>query len=179
MKDVAAGDQLALGRLYDGTHRRVYGLALGILHDPDAAQEVTMDVYVRVWQEARRFDESRGSAETWLLTLAHHRAVDRLRARRRQTKREIPLEPDFDLADPQPSPERVSTDADLAGHVRRALDSLGEEQRRAIVAAYFGGLSHSQVAGILGQPLGTVKTRIRSGLTALRRALERSGSVRP
>ena len=179
MKAIAAGGQPALGRLFDGTPRRVFGLALGILPDPHAPQEVTMDVYVPVWQGARRFDESRGSANTWLLTLAHHRAVDRLRSRRRQTMREIPLEPDLDLPDSQPSPERASTDADLAGHVRRALDSISEEQRRAIVAAYFGGLSHSQVAAALGQPLGTVKTRIRSGLIALRRALERSGSVRP
>jgi len=178
MEEVAAGDQVALGRLYDATSRRVFGLVLRILRDHHAAQEVTLDVYTRVWQQARRFDSSRGSVEAWLLTLAHHRAIDQLRQRRRQSERETSLEPEFDLPDTQPDPETVSSEADLARRVRHALRTIPEEQRRAIVAAYFGGLSHTEVAQALGQPLGTVKTRIRSGLLALRRALD-AGGVRP
>jgi RNA polymerase sigma-70 factor (ECF subfamily) len=177
MKEIAAGNQVALEALYDSTCRRVFGLALSILRDHEAAQEVAMDVYTGVWQQAHRFDSSRGSAETWLLTLAHHRAVDRLRSQRRQGAREVPLAPEVDLADPQPDPEATTTDADLARHVRRALRSIPEEQRRAIVAAYFGGLSHTEVAAALGQPLGTVKTRIRTGLASLRRALASTGKV--
>lgn len=179
MKGVAAGDQVALGLLYDATCRRVFGLALSILRDRDAAQEATLDVYLRVWQQARRFDPSRGRAATWLLTLAHHQAIDRLRLRRRQTMREVPLEPEFELPDPQPGPEETSRDADSARRVRLALQSIPEEQRRAIVAAYFDGLSHTEVAEALGQPLGTVKTRIRTGMAALRRALAASGDVGP
>ena len=171
LKDVAAGDQVALGLLYDSTSRRVFGLALRILRDHHAAQEVTLDVYSRVWQQASRFDVSRGSAEAWLLTLAHHQAIDHLRSRQRQTTRELPLEPDFDVPDGQPSPETLSMNADLARKARAALLTIPEEQRRAIVAAYFDGLSHSEIAEAFGQPLGTIKTRIRSGMAALRRAL--------
>ena len=178
IEDVAAGDQDALGILYDATCRRVFGLALRILRDHHAAQEVTVDVYTRVWQQARRFDASRGSAETWVLTLAHHRAIDHLRLRRRQTARELPLEPAFDLPDTQPDPEAASSDADRVRRVRQALRSIPEEQRRAIVAAYFGGLSHTEVAEALGQPLGTVKTRIRTGMATLRRALADLGDGR-
>ncbi|MFI5165203.1 MAG: sigma-70 family RNA polymerase sigma factor [Thermoanaerobaculales bacterium] len=179
MREVAAGDDGALGALYDSTSRRVFGLVLSILRDHHAAQEVTLDVYTRVWQQARRFDASRGSAEAWLLTLAHNQAIDRQRSLRRRINRELPLEAEFDLPDPQPDPEAVSCDADQAMRVRRALRSIPEEQRRAIVAAYFDGLSHTEVAEALGQPLGTVKTRIRSGLLALRRALIASGDVQP
>ncbi len=177
LADVAAGDQGALGLLYDSTSRRVFGLALRILRDHHAAQEVTLDVYTRVWRQASRFDASRGSAETWLLTLAHHLAIDHLRSRRRRAAREFPLEADFDVPDGQPSPETLSSDADLAHRVRLALQEIPEEQRRAIVAAYFDGLSHTEIAAAFGQPLGTVKTRIRSGMIALRRALAASGEV--
>ena len=179
LKDVAAGDQVALGCLYDATCRRVFGLALSILRDHDAAQEVTLDVYFRVWEQARRFDPSRGGAATWLLTLAHNQAIDRLRSRRRKDLRETPLEPEFDLPDPRPGPEEESCDADAARRVRVALRSIPEEQRRAIVAAYFDGLSHTEVAAALGQPLGTVKTRIRAGMAALRRTLAASGDAVP
>ena len=177
LSDVAAGDQGALGRLYDSTSRRVFGLVVRVVGDHQAAQEVTLDVYTRVWQQASRFDRSRGSGEAWLLALAHNRAVDVLRARRRHSQRELPLEPDFDVADSRPSPESLSADADVARRVRAALSTIPEEQRRAIVAAYFGGLSHTEIAAALGQPLGTVKTRIRSGMLALRDALVAKGEV--
>ena len=171
LKDVAAGDQVALEALYDATSRRVFGLVLRILRDHPAAEEVTMDVYTRVWQQASRFDPSRGSAQAWLLTLAHNLAVDLLRARRRLAGRESPLEPEWEIPDGQPSPETLSTDADMARKVRAALQEIPEEQRKAIVAAYFGGLSHTEIAEAFGEPLGTIKTRIRSGMVALRRAL--------
>jgi RNA polymerase sigma-70 factor (ECF subfamily) len=149
----------------------VFGLALSILRDHHAAQEVTLDVYTRVWEQARRFDAGRGSVEAWMLTLAHHHAIDRLRSRRRQAEREQPLMPEFDFADSRPGPEAATEESDRARRVRQALQSIPEEQRRAILAAYFGGLSHTEVAAALGVPLGTVKTRIRSGLAALRRNL--------
>jgi len=171
LRDIAAGDQLAVEALYDATSRRVFGLVLSILRDHHAAEEVTLDVYTRVWQQASRFDSSRGSAEAWLLTLAHNLAVDRVRARRRLAGRESELDPEWEIPDGRPSPEAMSTDADLAYRVRVALQGIPEEQRRAIVAAYFGGLSHTEIAAAFGEPLGTVKTRIRSGMSALRRAL--------
>ncbi len=177
MRDVAAGDQGALGVLYESTGRRVFGLALRIVRDRDAAEEVTLDVYTRVWQQASRFDASRGSAESWLLTLAHHQAIDHLRSRKRRANRELPLDADFDVPDGQPSPETVTSDADLARRVRAALQEIPEEQRRAIVAAYFDGLSHTEIAHAFGAPLGTVKTRIRNGMIALRRTLVAKGEV--
>jgi RNA polymerase sigma-70 factor (ECF subfamily) len=171
LKDIAAGDQVALEALYDATSRRVFGLVLRILRDHPAAEEVTLDVYTRVWQQASRFDASRGSAEAWLLTLTHNQAIDCLRSRQRRTTRELPLDPDLDVPDGQPSPETLSIDADMACKVRVALQEIPEEQRKAIVAAYFGGLSHTEIAEAFGEPLGTIKTRIRSGMVALRRAL--------
>jgi len=177
LKDIAAGDQVALGTLYDATSRRVFGLALRILRDHHAAEEVTLDVYTRVWKQASRFDSSRGRAEAWLLTLAHNQAVDRLRSRRRVAERELPLDPEWEIPDGRPSPETMSSDADLARRVRVALQSLPEDQRRVLVAAYFEGLSHTEIAEALGQPLGTIKTRIRSGMIALRRTLAASVEV--
>ncbi len=171
LKDVAAGDQVALGAFYEATSRRVFGLALRITRDHHAAEEVTLDTYTRVWQQASRFDSSRGSAEAWLLTLTHNQAIDLLRSRQRVAGRELPLELDFDVPDGGPSPETMSSDAEMARKVRIALQGIPEDQKRAIVAAYYGGLSHSEIAEAFGEPLGPIKTRIRTGMATLRRAL--------
>lgn len=175
LQGVGAGDPAALRSLYDATSRRVYGLALRILRDHHTAQEVTLDVYFRVWRQASRFDGSRGRAESWLLTLAHHQAVDRLRSRQRRATRELPLELHREVPDGKPNPEALSLGAELVRHLRVALLEIPETQRRAIVAAYFGGMSHSEIAAAFGVPLGTIKTRIRSGMIALRRALSDGG----
>ncbi len=170
---VAGGDESALRELYDRTSRRVFGLALAVLRDRAAAEDVTLEVYVQVWRQAQRFDAAQGAALAWLATLARTRAIDAWRARQRQAAREAAPElPDAtELACSAPGPEARCEDGERAARVHRALDSLPPEQRRALQAAYFTGLTHVEIAAAFGQPLGTVKTRIRNGLLALRRAL--------
>ncbi len=168
---VARGDAAALATLYDATSRQVYGLVSRILHERDAAEEVTLDVYMHVWQYAGSYDAGRGSVEAWLHTLARSRAIDRLRARTRHAARHAPLDVVAGLEDPALGPEAEVVGNDTAHRVRQALRDLPPAQRRVIAAAYFGGLSYTEVARVLGEPEGTVKTRIRVGLSALRASL--------
>lgn len=179
MHQVAAGNEAALGALYDATSPRVYGLALHILRDRGAAEEATLDVFAQVWRSGSRYDARRGSVIAWILTLARTRAIDLLRSRMRRSELEDSLDSVLDVPDPGRGPEETSQDSSNARKLRVALASLSAEQRKAIEAAYFGGLSHSEVAHALGQPLGTIKTRIRDGLTTLRRmmAAQQEGSV--
>lgn len=171
MARVAAGQERALADLYDATSHRVYGLVLHILREREAAEEATLDVYTQIWRRGAQYDPSRGSVMGFVLTLARTRGVDLLRARVRRSGFENPLQDALDLADPGPSPEMVSRDSLAARRLHVALEALPRDQRQAIEAAYFGGLSHKEVAKSLGQPLGTVKTRIRDGLMALRRVM--------
>jgi 1-acyl-sn-glycerol-3-phosphate acyltransferase len=171
MERIAQGDGEALGRLYDGTHSLVYGLALRILGDTADAEEVTLDVYSQVWKTAGNFDLYRGTVSAWLVMLARSRAIDRLRAgaarrQREETRGELPDAPASTV-----SPEEVSLLSQQRRLVRAALDTLAPEQREAIELAFFSGLSHSELASRLGQPLGTVKTRIRLGMMKLRELL--------
>lgn len=170
---VAGGDESALRELYDRTSRRVFGLALAVLRDRAAAEDVALEVYVQVWTQAQRFDARQGAALAWLATLARTRAIDAWRARQRQATVGAPagLAEAAHLASAAPGPEARCEDAERAARVRRALDGLPPEQRRALQAAYFTGLTHVEIAAAFGQPLGTVKTRIRNGLLALRSAL--------
>jgi len=171
MGGVAGGDSAALAALYDATSRQVYGHVLRILREREAAEEVTLDVYMHVWQNASTYDAGRGSVEAWLHTLARSWAIDRLRARARHTARHAPLDVVAELEDPALGPEAEVVGNDTARRVRQALRDLPPAQRRAIAAAYFGGLSYIEVARFLGEPEGTVKTRIRVGLSALRASL--------
>lgn len=169
VKSVAGQDQGAMTRLYDATSRLVYGLVLRILGDPSAAEEVLVDVYMQAWRQASRYSEERGSPLAWLTTIARSRALDRARSGKQEQRRGQPLE----SADQ--AIEGGAEDAALASDVRkfvtRALELLSPEQREVIVLAYYGGLSHSEIAQQLGQPLGTVKTRTRLGMTKLRAQL--------
>jgi len=169
----AAGDESALRALHDRTCRRVFGLALAVVRDRSLAEEVALEVFVQVWRQAGRFDPSQGSALAWLGTLARTRAIDAWRARQRQAARQAPL--DLQTADglvcEAPGPEQRGQESERAARLRLALAALPREQRRALDAAYFSGLTHTEIAAALGLPLGTVKTRIRAGLTALRVAL--------
>ncbi len=168
----AAGqDERALDRLYNATSRRVYGLALTIVRDAQLAEEATLDVYTQVWRRAAAYDPARGGALPYLLTLARTRALDLLRARTRRAGKEHELPPEFPLEDPAPDPFETRRGKERADLLRRALAALPGVQRRAIEAAYFDGLTHTEAAAALGAPLGTVKTRIRDGLAALRRSL--------
>lgn len=166
---VARGDEGALASLYDRYKLILFGLILRILHSRPEAEDVLQDVFIQVWKRAADFDESRGRGFTWLVTLARSRAIDRLRAldSRQRTANEAVLD----------VPETISDAAEDAVKseqrtvVRNALDELPEEQRQALVLAYFDGLTQSEIAQKLGAPLGTVKTRMRSGMIKLRELL--------
>ena len=170
----ADGDEVALAELYDGTSSLVHGLVLRILGEPEAAEEVTADVYLQVWRQAERYDPARGEALGWLLTIARSRAIDRLR---NQTIRRERHEPEGTTRLRGPSPavasglEEAVRATERRHAVQRALMHLSPDERGTIELAYYQGLSHSEIAAKLGAPLGTVKTRIRLGMTRLRQEL--------
>ena len=169
---IAEGDQEALKRLYDESSSLVYSLARRILSDEADAEEVTVDVFAQVWRTARTFEARRGSAASWLGTLARSRAIDRLRAHGTRRKKETPLNSAQSLRAAANLPDEESILAQERGLVRKALALLSPEQREAIELAYFGGLSHAELAARLRAPLGTVKTRIRLAMMKLRESLQ-------
>ncbi len=165
------GDQAAFANLYDIVAGRIHGVVLRVLRDPAQAEEVTQEIFVELWRRARRFDPARGSALAWLMTIAHRRAVDRVRSEQtfRNHRSRIELvgqAPPFDQVS-----EAVEEEWEQR-RVREALESLTEVQRQAVELAYFGGYTYREVAELLETPLGTVKTRIRSGLLRMRAELE-------
>jgi RNA polymerase sigma-70 factor (ECF subfamily) len=171
IRGMADGDQSAMTALYDATNRLVYGLVLRILCDPAIAEEVMLDVYMQVWRQAAGYDMQRGSPLAWLTTVARSRAIDRLRSGKQRQQREEPLE----SADNHSSPaniEEAACASELRVRVQAALDLLSPEQREVIELAYYGGLSHSEIATRLAKPLGTVKTRTRLGMMKLRESLK-------
>lgn len=173
----ARGDQAALASLYDATAAQVNGLALRILGDRDSAEEITGDVFMQVWRSAGSYDAGRGSPLAWLLTIARSRAIDRLRATAGDRKQTAPLELGLRTPTGEPGPEEMSSLAQRGRFVRAALDRLSREQREAIELAFYGGLSHNEIADALGAPLGTVKTRIRLGMGRLRDVLHARGGL--
>lgn len=161
------GDDHAFAALYDDLAPRIYGVVLRILADPHQAEEVTQEVFLHIWQNSDRFDPARGSAFSWAMTMAHRRAVDRVRASEAWRRRD-----DADAALVRQSPEDLTADAAHASldaqRLRAGLATLSVIQRRALELAYFGGYTHTEVARLLQIPLGTAKTRIRDGLIQLR-----------
>lgn len=168
---VARGDDAAFAQLYDLLIGRILGVVRSVLRDPARAEEVTQEVMLELWRTAPRYERRLGSASTWALTIAHRRAVDRVRseeASRRRDDRDAK-----DLTRPvAPEPGAVVVDLIDRERVVRALSELTDPQRESIELAYFGGHSHSEVAALLDLPLGTVKTRIRDGMVRLRDRLE-------
>ena len=172
MAGVAEGNENALTQLYDSTSRIVYGLVLRILGNSSSAEEVTLDVYLRVWRTARSYDSARGTVSSWLITLARSRAIDAVRSRQvRSAMFEQPLEEISDPQDRRRDPEQLSIESAQAHIISNLLAELPVDQRQAIKLAYFLGLSHSEIAARSGLPLGTVKTRIRLGMLRLRELL--------
>ena len=172
VRRIGASDESALAELYDATRTAVFGLARHVLGEDEAAEEATLDVYQQVWRDARRFDVRRGSVLGWLMNLARSRAIDTLRARGGALKRrEQPLEAARAAADPDLAPDESSWIRERRALVCAALEQLNAEERRALHCAFFLGLSHREIAEQLGHPLGTVKTRIRSGMIRLRKFL--------
>lgn len=167
----ALGEDDAFAALYDLVSGRVYGLCLRIVRDPAQAEEVAQEVLVEVWRTATRFDERRGSALAWITTIAHRRAVDRVRSaqaagdRERRAAAEA-AEPDYD------SVAEAATGRLEHRQVRRCLKTLTELQRQAVTLAYYGGHTYRQVASLLDAAVPTVKSRIRDGLIKLRDCLE-------
>jgi RNA polymerase sigma-70 factor (ECF subfamily) len=168
LQRAAAGEQQALARLYDDTSHLIYSVAVRILGDPADAEEVTVDVFSQVWRSASTFDRERGTPLGWLTMLARSRALDRLRRRVSRARFEAPLDAMGEPAAGLDPPEENAALAEERRRVVEALDELAPEQRAAIEMAYFEGYSHSELAERLGQPLGTVKTRIRLGMQKLR-----------
>jgi RNA polymerase sigma-70 factor, ECF subfamily len=161
-------DERALAELYDRYGHAVYALALRITADSGAAEEISLDSFWQLWQQAERYDVAQGSLLNWLLTIARSRAIDRVRAlgtRKRTQATDI-----TEVNGVRP-PEEIAELSERRHLVREALETLSPAQRTALSLAYYEGLSHSQIADRLQEPLGTVKTRIRQAMSVLRRAL--------
>jgi RNA polymerase sigma-70 factor (ECF subfamily) len=163
---IRSGDENAMAALYDRYSSIVYSVALRVLGDTGSAEDVLQEVFMQLWRNPGAFDSSRGNMAAWLAVIARNRAIDSLRKRR----------PETDIADVV-----VSVDPDMAGDaeraramekVRGALGTMPAAQRTALEMAYFEGLTHTEIASKTGEPLGTIKTRIRAGLLALRKACE-------
>jgi RNA polymerase sigma-70 factor (ECF subfamily) len=161
-------EEVALAQLYDRFGAAVYALALRVTGDAGAAEEISLDAFWQLWQQADRFDGSQGSLQNWLFTIARSRAIDRLRAR--GARKRIHVEDPSDVTDVR-RPDEAAELIERRALVREAMATLSAEQRTALALAYYEGLSHSQIAARLQEPLGTVKTRIRQAMLTLRRAL--------
>jgi len=166
-------DVLAFEELYDRHSRAVFGLVLRILRQAGTAEEVVQDVFLQLWRNAGRYDEDRGPFVPWLFTLARNRALDTLRLKsERQRRREEQSEEFPPVASAPPEFDRQLDDQRSASKVRALMASLNPQQKRAIELAYFEGLSHTEIAAALCEPLGTVKSWIRNGLLRLKEGLQ-------
>jgi RNA polymerase sigma-70 factor, ECF subfamily len=172
VRAIATGDQRALRDLYERSHRLVFTLILRITKSREVAEEVTVDVFHEVWRRADRYDPANGTVLGWIMNLSRSRAIDRLRYERRGKRvNSHAQDPALQSDAPAEHGEAIDVGA-LRGRVRTAVGVLKPEEREAIEAAYFAGLSYAEVAKRLDVPLGTVKSRIRSGLRKLREHLE-------
>ncbi|MGO1385157.1 MAG: sigma-70 family RNA polymerase sigma factor [Arachnia sp.] len=160
----------AFAELYDITSARLHGLVLSVVRAPDIAAEITQEVYVEVWKQAARWSPEKGSVKAWMHTIAHRRAVDRVRSVQKESEREARWAGTARDSEPDHTWEGVEAKLEVEG-VRSALDKLSQVQKEAVSLAYYGGYSHREVAEKLGLPLGTVKTRIRDGLLGLRNVM--------
>ena len=166
MKRVAEGDESALATLYDHWAQPVYSLVAHLLKDADGAEDVVEETFWQIWLRAASYDASRGTVRTWILTIGRSRALDRIRSHRRNRE---DVTTDLSLVrDPGADPARQAEGAERRQLVYSALCELPEDQRRALELAYFGGLSQSEIASSLSEPLGTIKTRMRLGMQKLR-----------
>ena len=172
---VAKGDHQAFSQLYDHSSTLLFTLAVRILGNHEEAAELLQDVYLEVWRKVSRYDIGRGTPIAWLITLTKSRAIDRLRARAArgyQATDSLEAGAATQLTDEGPSPFQTKADQDLRTAVVTAVSGLPQAQQQAIELAYYEGLSHTEIASRLNQPLGTVKTRIKLGMSKLREGLQ-------
>ena len=167
LKRSARGDEQAFAELYDATSARAFGLAVRVVRDPAQAEEVMQEAFLEIWKSASRFDPARGSGVSWLLTIVHRKAVDRVRSAEASSRRESTYHHENQPVAHDATAEAAQASME-ARRVRTALQSLTEVQREALELAYFGGYTHTEVASMLDLPVGTAKTRIRDGLIRLR-----------
>jgi len=167
----AGGDQGAFASLYDASRNLVYSTALRILGEPADAEEVTLDVYMQVWRNAKDYTDQRGSVAAWLVLLARSRSIDRVRSRASRSRREEPFEEFAQFRSADPGPDLETEVSQRRRRVESALNTLPPEQRQVIELAFFSGLTHTELAAQLNQPLGTVKTRVRQGMIKIRELL--------
>lgn len=168
IRAAAAGDQPAFARLYDGLAPTVFGVVRRVVRDPAQSEEVTQEVFVEVWRNAARFDTGRGHLRSWVVTIAHRRAVDRVRSE--QAHRDRAVRDARAVTAPPPSPEDDAVAGEERARAVAAMAALPAPQRQALELAFYDGLTHTQIAERLDVALGTVKTRIRDGLIRLRAA---------
>ena len=166
LNEVARADRDAFSRLYDQVAPMVYGIALRVVRDPARAEEISQEAFLQVWDSAARFDATRGSAKAWIAAIAHRRAVDVVRSEEASRRRTMAvgtglIDPAFDVV------AEAVEDSEEAARLRDALAALTPLQRQAVNLAYFSGKTYREVAEEVGSPIGTVKTRMRSALTAL------------
>ncbi len=165
-------DETALGALYDRWVRSLYSLVFHLLQDADEAEDVVEETFWQAWKKSSTYEPSKGAVSTWLLTIGRRKALDRIRARRRY--REDPVGGDrtfADMAAPGLDPSEETEGSELRTHVMAAMKELPAEQREVLELGYFGGLSQTEIADRTGQPLGTVKTRMRLAMQKLREPL--------
>jgi RNA polymerase sigma-70 factor (ECF subfamily) len=167
LAQIAGGDQAAFGALYDEIAPRVFGLIRRLLVDHAQSEEVTQEVFLEIWQNASRYEPSKGGASTWILTMAHRRAVDRIRSSQSGRDRDVKIGIRDYVSDYDNVADTVETTIEHE-RVKEAMSQLTELQRQAVTLAYYGGFSHSEVATMLSVPIGTVKTRLRDGMIRLR-----------
>jgi RNA polymerase sigma-70 factor, ECF subfamily len=171
LRRVARGDRDAFAAVYDLTKSRVFGLVVRVLRDAGYSEETTQEIYLEVWRTASEYDAAKGSALAWLMTMAHRRAIDRVRSEQAGNRRESR----YGAANVEPASDVVA-DSAIAGDERRrvteCLDALTEAQRQCIEMAYYGGLTYSEVSQRLAANLSTIKSRIRDALRGLRNCLD-------
>jgi RNA polymerase sigma-70 factor, ECF subfamily len=170
LKRSGRGDEAAFAELYDATSSRAFGLAVRVLRDRAQAEEVTQESYLDCWRHAARFDVAKGSAISWLLTIVHRKAVDRVRSAEASGRRDAAYG-HREMTVPHDETAETATASLEAGRVRTALADLTTKQREAVELAFLGGYTHTEVASMLDLPIGTAKTRIRDGLIRMRDAL--------
>jgi len=170
LAQIARGDRGAFAQFYDLTAARVFGLVRRILIDEAQSEEVTQEIFLEIWQNASHYSPAKGSAMTWVLTMTHGRAVDRIRASQSRRDRDLRV----GIRDYEREYDQVAERVEISlenERVKKALEQLTELQREAITLAYYGGRTHSEIAEILHIPIGTVKTRLRDGMIRLRDAM--------